>query len=167
MASNTFLTFTLAEELYAVTVARVQEVLSQRPLTVIPRTRDYMKGVINIRGNVIPVVDLRTKFGLPETETTVDTSIIVMDIHTDESAATVGCLTDSVEEVLDIEEDSVKPAPKIGTSVDTRFIRGLGKKDERFVIILNIDYVFQAEADGLAAVQDAPVANELAAARDS
>ena len=162
MATNQFLTFTLAEELYAVEVAQVQEVLSESPLTVIPRMPDYMKGVINIRGNVVPVVDLRTKFGLPETDKTVDTSIIVMDLHTEDTMVTVGCLTDSVEEVLDIAEENIQPPPAIGTSVDVRFIRGLGKKDERFVIILNIDHVFRAEAEGLAAVQDVPVAQETA-----
>lgn len=160
MATNQFLTFTLAEELYAVEVAQVQEVLSEMPLTVIPRMPDYMKGVINIRGKVVPVVDLRTKFGLPETEKTVDTSIIVMDLHTEDTSVTVGCLTDSVQEVLDIDEETIQPAPAIGTSVDVRFIRGLGKKEERFIIILDVDQVFQAEAEGLAAVQEAPVTQE-------
>ncbi|MDA3950652.1 MAG: chemotaxis protein CheW [Spirochaeta sp.] len=156
MATNQFLTFTLAEEQYGVEVVQVREVLSEIPLTVIPRMPDYMKGVINIRGSVVPVVDLRTKFGLPETEKTVDTSIIVMDLHTGESTVTVGCLADSVQEVVDIAEDTIEPPPTIGTSVDARFIRGLGQKDERFVIILDIDLVFQAEAEGLAGVQEAP-----------
>ncbi|MDA3951998.1 MAG: chemotaxis protein CheW [Spirochaeta sp.] len=162
MATNQFLTFTLVEELYAVEVAQVQEVLSEMPLTVIPRMPEYMKGVINIRGSVVPVVDLRTKFGLPETEKTVDTSIIVVDLHTEDATVTVGCLTDSVQEVLDIAEDSIQPTPSIGTSVDARFIRGLGKKDDRFIIMLDIDRVFQAEAEGLAAAQEAPVAQESA-----
>ncbi|MDA3947926.1 MAG: chemotaxis protein CheW [Spirochaeta sp.] len=162
MATNQFLTFTLAEELYAFEVAQVQEVLSEMPLTVIPRMPDYMKGVINIRGKVVPVVDLRTKFGLPETEKTVDTSIIVIDLQTEDAMVTVGCLTDSVQEVLDIAEDSIQPPPALGTSVDARFIRGLGHQDERFIIMLDIDRVFQAEAEGLAAAQDAPVAQESA-----
>lgn len=163
MATNQFLTFTLADELYGVEVVQVREVLSEIPLTVIPRMPDYMKGVINIRGSVVPVVDLRTKFGLPEMEKTVDTSIIVMDLHTDESTVTVGCLADSVQEVVDITEDTIEPPPTIGTSVDARFIRGLGQKNERFVIILDIDRVFQAEAEGLAAVPERPVPHASAA----
>jgi purine-binding chemotaxis protein CheW len=167
MATNQFLTFTLADEQYAVDVVQVREVLSEIPLTVIPRMPEYLKGVINIRGSVVPVVDLRTKFGLLEAEKTVDTSIIVMDLQTGAGAGgdsggepghiTVGCLADSVQEVVDIADDSIEPPPTLGTSVDARFIRGLGKKDERFVIMLDINRVFQAEAEGLASVQDPTV----------
>jgi purine-binding chemotaxis protein CheW len=150
MAINQFLTFTLAEEQYAVDVVQVREVLSEMPLTVIPRMPQYLKGVINIRGSVVPVVDLRTKFGLLEAEKTVDTSIIVMDLQTggsggDGGVITVGCLADSVQEVVDIADESIEPPPTLGTSIDARFIKGLGKKDERFIIMLDIDRVFQAE----------------------
>ncbi|TVR67651.1 MAG: chemotaxis protein CheW [Spirochaetaceae bacterium] len=154
MATNQFLTFTLAEEQYAVDVVQVREVLSEMPLTVIPRMPEYLKGVINIRGSVVPVVDLRTKFGLLEAEKTVDTSIIVMDLQAggtggaddgDRGTITVGCLADSVQEVVDIAEESIEPPPTLGTSIDARFIKGLGKKDERFIIMLDIDRVFQAE----------------------
>jgi purine-binding chemotaxis protein CheW len=171
MATNQFLTFTLAEEQYAVDVVQVREVLSEMPLTVIPRMPEYLKGVINIRGSVVPVVDLRTKFGLAEVEKTVDTSIIVMDLRAgsggalggsgvstdstdstdstegdnEETMITVGCLADSVQEVVDIADESIEPPPTLGTSIDARFIRGLGKKDERFIIMLDIDRVFQAE----------------------
>jgi len=168
MATNQFLTFTLAEEQYAVDVVQVREVLSEMPLTVIPRMPEYLKGVINIRGSVVPVVDLRTKFGLAEVEKTVDTSIIVMDLRAgsggalggsgvstdttdstegdnEETMITVGCLADSVQEVVDIADESIEPPPTLGTSIDARFIRGLGKKDERFIIMLDIDRVFRAE----------------------
>ena len=145
MATNQFLTFTLAEEQYAVDVVQVREVLAEMPLTVIPRMPTYLKGVINIRGSVVPVVDLRTKFGLDEAEKTIDTSIIVMDLQTGDAMITVGCLADSVQEVVDIADDSIEPPPTLGTSIDARFIKGLGKKDERFIIMLDIDRVFQAD----------------------
>jgi purine-binding chemotaxis protein CheW len=177
MATNQFLTFTLAEEQYAVDVVQVREVLSELPLTVIPRMPEYLKGVINIRGNVVPVVDLRTKFGLAEVEKTVDTSIIVMDLRAgagggpggstvaaEDSMITVGCLADSVQEVVDIADESIEPPPTLGTSIDARFIRGLGKKDERFIIMLDIDRVFQAETHDLSAVQGAvPTAEPIGA----
>ena len=145
MATHQFLTFTLAGEQYAVDVAQVREVLAELDLTRIPRMPEYLKGVINIRGSVVPVVDLRTKFGLPETEKTVDTSVIVMDVESAGGTITVGCLADSVQEVVDISVDDVEETPTLGTSIDARFIQGLGKKDERFIIMLDMDYVFHAE----------------------
>jgi purine-binding chemotaxis protein CheW len=121
-----------------------------------------MKGVINIRGSVVPVIDLRLKFGMEEGEKTVDTAIIVMDINAEDTTITAGCLADSVQEVIDILPESIEGAPKLGTKVDTNFIQGMGKKDEQFIIILDIDKVFQQ--DELQAVEqgkrlaDTPVA---------
>lgn len=112
------------------------------PFTKIPRMPAYMKGVINIRGSVVPVVDLRQKFGMPEAEQTVDTSIIVMDVGEGEERITVGCLADTVEEVIDIPPESVEPAPSFGTKVDTEFIDGIAKRDEQFIIVLDINRVF-------------------------
>jgi purine-binding chemotaxis protein CheW len=137
-----YLTFTLAEEQYAAEVSRVREVLELLPFTKIPRMPDYMKGVINIRGSVVPVVDLRQKFGMPTAEDTVDTSIIVMDVGVGGERITVGCLADSVEEVIDIPPDSVEPAPSFGTKVDTEFIEGIAKRDDQFIIVLDINRVF-------------------------
>ena len=137
-----YLTFTLAEEQYAADVSRVREVLELLPFTKIPRMPAYMKGVINIRGSVVPVVDLRQKFGMPEAEQTVNTSIIVMDVGEGEERITVGCLADSVEEVIDIPPESVDPAPSFGTKVDTEFIEGIAKRDEQFIIVLDINRVF-------------------------
>ena len=140
--TNQYLTFTLDQEQYAADVGKVREVLELLPLTKLPRMPAYMKGVINIRGSVVPVVDLREKFGMAEVEETVDTSIIVMDVGTGERALTVGCLADSVEEVVDIQPENVEPAPSFGTSVDTEFIEGIAKREEQFVILLDIDRVF-------------------------
>jgi len=151
-ATNQYLTFTLADEQYAVDVARVREVISEFQLTVIPRMPEYIKGVINIRGSVVPVVDLRTKFGLEAVERTVDTSVIVMDLDSGEGDLTLGCLADSVQEVVNMATHEIEPAPSIGSSIDTQFIQGLGKRDSRFVIVLDIDRVFQDE--DLTAVRD-------------
>lgn len=153
MATNRFLTFTLAEEQYAVDVIQVREVLSEMTLTVIPRMPDYLKGVINIRGSVVPVVDLRTKLGLPVMDSTLDTSIIVMDLNSADGRNTVtaGCLADSVQEVVDIPGEHIEPAPRLGTTVDAQFMRGLAKKDDRFIILLDINRVF--ETGDLSSVQ--------------
>mgnify|MGYP006287166765 CR=1 FL=1 len=140
--TNQFLTFSLDKEQYAAEVARVQEVLELLPLTKLPKMPEYMKGVINIRGSVVPVVDLRQKFGMSEVEETVDTSIIVMDVGEGEQRMTIGCLADSVEEVIDIPPESVEPAPSFGTKVDTEFIDGIAKRDEQFIIVLDINQVF-------------------------
>lgn len=137
-----YLTFTLDGEQYAADVSRVREVLELLPLTKLPRMPEYMKGVINIRGSVVPVVDLREKFGMAEVEETVDTSIIVMDVKDGEKRMTVGCLADSVEEVVDIPPESVEPPPSFGTKVDTEFIDGIAKRDEQFIIVLDINRVF-------------------------
>jgi purine-binding chemotaxis protein CheW len=112
-----------------------------------------MRGVINLRGKVLPVVDLRLKFGMTATEKTVDTCIIIMEIAIDGETTDLGAMADSVQEVLDLEGDQVEPAPKIGTRLDTEFIKGMGKKDKEFIIILDVDKVFSAEE--LAIVQAA------------
>jgi purine-binding chemotaxis protein CheW len=144
-AQNQYLTFKLAGELYAIGVGRVREVLEYQPVTKVPRTAAYMKGVINLRGSVIPVADLRMKFGMEEVETTVETSIIVCEVRLAEDEIVIGMIADAVEEVVRMEPDAIEPAPKIGTSVDSEFIAGIGKQGEQFVIILDIDRIFNEE----------------------
>lgn len=139
-----YLTFTLETEQYAVEVAKVKEVLEYKTVTKVPRTQDFMRGVINLRGSVVPVVDLKRKFGMGETEKTQDTSIVVMEIDVNNETMVLGALADSVQEVIDLDSAQVEPAPQIGTRIDTDFIRGIGKQDERFLIILDIDRVFSA-----------------------
>ena len=141
--ANQYLTFTLDKEQYAVDVAKVREVLEVPDLTKIPRMPSYMIGVINIRGHVVPVIDLRTKFGMERIEHTVRTSIVVTEIASQGELITIGCLADSVQEVVDIMGDQIEDPPKIGTTVDTDFIAGVGKKDDRFIIILDVDRVFR------------------------
>jgi purine-binding chemotaxis protein CheW len=137
-----YLTFKLDEEVFALDIAKVREVLDFTDVTRVPQTPEFMRGVINLRGNVVPVVDMRLKFGLPATEKTVNTCVIIVEIAVDGEATVLGAMADSVQEVLDLESEQIEPAPRIGTRLDTAFIRGMGKRDERFVIILDIDRVF-------------------------
>jgi purine-binding chemotaxis protein CheW len=149
-----YLTFKLADEVYALDITKVREVLDFTTVTKVPRTPDFMRGVINLRGSVVPVVDLRVKFGMNATEKTVNTCIIITEVTVDGDTAVLGCLADSVQEVLDLEPGSVAPAPKIGTKLKTEFITGMGKRGERFIILLDIDKVFST--DELAMVQAGP-----------
>lgn len=143
--SNQYLTFTLVEEQYAVEVYDVKEVLEYTSVTRVPRTQDFMRGVINLRGSVVPVIDLRLKFGMGETEKTIETSIIVMEVEIGGEKVTVGTLADSVQEVINLDDSQIEPAPQIGTRIDTEFIRGIGKQEDRFIIILDIDRIFSEE----------------------
>ena len=140
-----FLTFVLDEEIYALDIRQVREVLDLTTITKVPRMPEFMRGVINLRGGVVPVVDLRLKFGLNATEKTVDTCIIIIEITLDGETTLIGALADSVQEVMDLDHDQIKAPPKIGTRLRTEFIRGMGKKNDRFIIILDIDKVFTAQ----------------------
>ncbi|TVR32428.1 MAG: chemotaxis protein CheW [Spirochaetaceae bacterium] len=140
--TNQYLTFTLDRELYAIAVHSVKEVLEYTNVTKVPRTLDFMKGVINLRGSVVPVVDLRTKFGMDEVESTIATSIIVAEVSIADEAVVLGMIADSVQEVINLDPQDIEPPPRIGSRVDSEFIEGIGKQDDRFVIILAIDRVF-------------------------
>jgi len=150
--SRQYVTFCLGEELFGVEVARAREILDLVPVTKVPQTPDYLLGVINLRGQVVPVVDLRVKMGLPKAETTRDSCIIVIEVQVDGEPLTVGGLADSVREVLELRDDLIEPPPRLGTKLKTEFIAGMGKVDEQFLILLEIDRVFNSEE--LALVQD-------------
>lgn len=143
--TNQYLTFTLDGEQYAVSVLKVREVLEYTKITKIPRTAAYMKGVINLRGAGVPVIDLRTKFGMEELGTTSGTSIIVMEVSGQGEELVLGALADSVQEVIEMEPSQIEKAPRFGTRLSTEFILGMGKKDDKFIIILDIDKIFTAE----------------------
>ena len=142
METTQYLTFKLSDEVFALDITKVREVLDFTTVTKVPRTPDFMRGVINLRGTVVPVVDLRLKFGMPQTEKTVNTCIIIAEVTVDNETTILGALTDSVQEVMDLEPDHIEPAPKIGTRLNTEFIKGMGKRDDNFVILLDIDKVF-------------------------
>ena len=147
-----YLTFKLADEIFAFDVAKVREILEITTITKVPQTPDYMRGVINLRGSVVPVVDLRLKFGMAATESGVNTCIIIVEITLDGDTTVVGALADSVQEVVELEPGQIEPAPRIGTRLNTEFIKGMGKQNDRFIIILDIDKVFSA--DDLAIVRE-------------
>ena len=151
----TYLTFTLDDTDYAVEVKNVQEVLDFTSITKVPRTPDFMRGVINLRGKVVPVMDLRLKFGMTRTEESVETCVIVMEVLLGDNETTIlGALADSVKEVFDLAPAQIEPPPKIGTSLRTEFIRGLGKCGEDFIIILDTAKVFSADELDLVTGQD-------------
>src|SRR5579862_6419557 len=146
-----YLTFKLGNEVFGIDVAKVREVLDFTTITEIPRTPEFMSGVINLRGSVVPVVDLRLCFQMSKTERTRNTCIVVVEVLLDGEPTVIGALADSVEEVIDLEPDQIQPAPRIGTQIRTDFIKGMGKRDNNFIMILEIDRVFSAEE--LSAVQ--------------
>jgi purine-binding chemotaxis protein CheW len=140
-----YLTFKLAEEVFALDISKVREVLDFTTITKVPRTPDFMRGVINLRGGVVPVVDMRLKLGMSRTEQTVDTCIIIVEVTLDDEVTVLGALADSVQEVFELEPEQIEPPPRIGTRLKTEFIKGMGKRDDHFIIILDIDKVFSSE----------------------
>jgi purine-binding chemotaxis protein CheW len=143
--TSQYLTFKLDDEVFALDISKVREVLDFTAVAKVPRTPDFMLGVINLRGSVVPVVDMRIKFAMSATETTVNTCIIIVEIELDGETTMLGALADSVQEVIDLEPDQIEPPPRIGTRLDTRFIKGMGKRDSEFIIILDIDKVFSVD----------------------
>jgi purine-binding chemotaxis protein CheW len=140
-----YLTFKLGDEVYAVEITRVREVLDYTRITRVPKAPPFMKGVINLRGGVVPVVDLRMKFGMPEGQTSVDTCVIIVEVLMDGEDTLLGALADQVQEVVELDPSQIKPPPKIGTRLETEFIKGMGKHDETFVIIMDIEKIFSLE----------------------
>jgi purine-binding chemotaxis protein CheW len=142
---ETFLSFRLSEEVFAINVTQVLNILEMSPVTIIPKAPGYMKGVINLRGTVLPVVDLRIMFRLPEKETTVDTSIIVLNIDLKGENVLVGILVDALREVLELKKSEIAPSPSIGTRYNSGLIKGMWRNDDKFIMILDIDKVFSTE----------------------
>lgn len=136
-----FLTFRLDEELFALDIAKVREVLEFSAITRVPRMPDFMRGVINLRGNVVPVVDLKLKLGLAQTQKTIDTCVVIAEVSVDGERVVLGALADSVQEVLELDASQIGPPPRMGTRIDADCIRGMGKRDDEFIIILDIDRV--------------------------
>ncbi len=140
-----YLTFKLSDEIFGLDVSQVREILDYIKITKVPQTPDYMCGVINLRGSVVPVVDMRLKFGLTKTDVTVNTCIIVVEVNIENEKTILGALVDSVQEVFELEPNEIESAPKIGTQLKTEFIKGMGRRDEKFIIILDIDKIFSVK----------------------
>ena len=140
-----YLAFRLEGETFCVDVAQVREVLDRTDVTKVPQTPDYMLGVTNLRGSVVPVIDLRQRFGMEAVELTRDSCIVVMELQLEGEMTVIGTLVDAVEEVLDMGQDEIEPPPRLGSRVNVDFIRGVGKRGEEFVMILDIDRIFSSE----------------------
>ncbi len=145
LETSQYLAFELEDEVFAFDISRVREVLEFNKVTKVPQTPEMMRGVINLRGSVVPVIDIRIKFGMGRIEKTVNTVIIIIEIDLDTESTTVGVLVDSVKEVMDLNNDQIEPPPSIGTQLNTEFIKGMGKQDGEFIIILDIEKIFSSE----------------------
>ena len=136
-----YLTFSLGGEVYGLAILKVQEIIGIMTVTRVPRTPEFVRGVINLRGKVIPVVDLRLKFGLDSTEDTERTCIIVVQVSNEDTSVTMGVIVDEVSEVLDINASQIEEAPEFGGQVDTEFIMGMGKVEKKVIMLLDVDEV--------------------------
>ncbi len=146
-----FLTFNLAEELYGVDILKVQEIKGYTKVTKIPNTPDYLKGVLNLRGSIVPIIDLRMKFGMGMTEPTSFTVIVVVNVRN----RVMGFLVDAVSDVLDLNAKDIQPPPELGSSVDITFVAGIGNSNGCLVTLLNIDRVLTDEE--VKTVSDIPI----------
>ncbi len=140
-----YLTFTLANEDYGIGILKIKEIIGMMPITSVPRTPDFVKGVVNLRGKVIPVVDLRLKFGMPEIDYTERTCIIVVEISGQSGAIKIGIVVDAVSEVLNIKGDDIENTPVFGTRVNTDYILGMAKTGGCVKILLDIDKVLSSQ----------------------
>ncbi len=140
-----YLTFQLSTEEYGIEILKVREIIGLMPITIVPRTPKYIRGVINLRGKIIPVIDLRAKFGMTPAKDTELTCIIVVDSHKNNEQIQMGILVDTVSEVLDINQKEIEPPPSFGSSVDSGFILGMAKVKQDVKILLNIEDVLNKD----------------------
>jgi purine-binding chemotaxis protein CheW len=139
-----YVTFRLGDETYAFHVSNTREVVDYTSITPIPNTPDWVRGVVNLRGAVIPVLDIKQKFGMSSTQQTTDTCIIVVELAIGHEDHVLGVLADSVQEVFEIERSQIEPAPKFGASISTTYIEGIGHLEDRFFVILDVERVFSS-----------------------
>jgi purine-binding chemotaxis protein CheW len=140
-----YLTFCLAEEEYGIGILKVREIIGMIPITSVPQTPHFVKGVINLRGKVIPIIDLRLKFGMPEKEYSDRTSIIVVEIRSNSGKVHIGIVVDHVSEVVPFKETDIENTPTFGTRLDTQYILGMAKVESGVKILLDIDRVLNAD----------------------
>ncbi len=162
-----YLTFKIAGESYAVGILRVREILQYESVTKVPSTPRSIRGVMNLRGSVVPVVDLAIKFGMPESVLTPRTCVVILEVESDEERMIMGVMADSVSEVIELRSDDIEPPPPFGAKVKVDYLVGMGKADKKFLLVLDIDQVLSAEdltaasraedefTNGAAAIQDA------------
>ncbi len=143
--SNSFLTFKLNEEVFAANVEKVLNILELTKITKVPKVPEYMVGVINLRGTVLPLVDTKIRFDLGKTEFTNNTCILVMNIQIHEESVQIGALVDSVQEVIEIDLNKVEPSPSIGDKYKSEFIEGMAKHNDEFIMLLDMDQIFSSD----------------------
>jgi purine-binding chemotaxis protein CheW len=139
--SNSYLTFKVGEEEFGAHVSQVLNILEMTRITEVPKTPDYMKGVINLRGTVLPIIDTRLKFGLPEAKYTSNTCIVVMDLDFNGDTVHIGAIVDEVLSVVEIEEGQIEPPPSIGSRYKSDFIHGMAKVEENFIMLLDMQQI--------------------------
>lgn len=142
---NSYLSFKLGDEEFAAHVGKVLNILEMTKITEVPKSPEYMKGVINLRGTVLPVIDTRIKFGMSPTEYTNNTCIVVMEVELDHDIVQVGALVDSVQAVREIDDSQIQPPPSIGSKFKSEFIYGMFKVDEKFIMLLDMEKVFSSD----------------------
>lgn len=145
IAINSYLMFRLGEEFFAINVGNVLNILELTKITKVPHAPVFMKGVINLRGSVLPLIDTRIKFGMTETVYSTNTCILVLELHNENEHIKVGALADSVQEVLEIPEHEIMPPPSLGTRYKSAFIKGMFKMENDFVMILNVNDIFSSD----------------------
>lgn len=143
--TNSYLTFKIRNEEFAANVSKVINILELTKITEVPKSPEYMKGVINLRGAVLPVIDTRIKFGFSPTEYTSNTCIIVMEVKEDKDIVQLGALVDFVNAVVEIDEDQIQPPPTIGSKYKSEFIYGMAKVNDKFIMLLDIEKAFTSD----------------------
>ena len=161
-----YLTFLLADEEYAISILRVKEIIGYDTVTSVPKTPDWIRGVINLRGNVVPVVDLAVRFGLTARPVTKTTCIIIVEWQMERQNTMMGVMADAVSQVMDIADEEIQPAPSFGTRVNVDYLRGMAQMGKKFALLLDIDKVLSAEdtSDLRQASGNADKAESMAAA---
>ena len=139
-SADRYLTFCVDDEKYGIHISRIKEIIATINITHIPKTPDFVKGVINLRGSVIPVVDVRLKFGMKEKEMDIDSAIIIYEVN----KASIGFIVDQVEDVLSIDEKHISDAPHFGSSIDTSFIENVAEVENDVIMLLNLEKIFEA-----------------------
>jgi purine-binding chemotaxis protein CheW len=157
--TKSFLSFKLGSENFAINVMKIMEILEVTRITKVPHAPDYLIGVVNLRGGVLPVIDTRIKFGMAFTEFTVNTCIVVLNVTVNNETVVVGALVDSVSRVFEIEESHIQPSPSIGARYQAEFVQGMINEKDQFMMLLNIDRVFST--DELAAIRETNEVNSL------
>ncbi len=149
MASDTqveqFLTFELADEAYGVEILKVQEIRGWEPIREIPNTPDYIKGALNLRGSIVPIIDLRERFGMQKTEYSPITVVIVLCVENIHGSNVIGIVADAVSDVLDIKLNELQDSPKLGSKIDTRYMRGMFVGEKNLVMLLDVDKLLDSE----------------------